>query len=193
MGGRRIALVAAATLAVLSGRAGAQTLNPGPPGPFVVDVRGASSGVPSGLDFTPGLTTGATVPTRGFGAGIGGHVYLVRIGPARMGIGADVMVVRGSTADVSSTLTTVAPQLSLNFGTSDGWSYLSAGPGVARYRLDPGLSSSVRSVNFGGGARWFLGPRLGIGFDVRVHKLRAGELTPSATAASVAVGLSLKS
>ena len=171
----------------------AQTLNPGPPGPYVIDVRGVTSGVPTGEAFYPGLPTGAGVPTRGFGVNVGGHVYPLQIGPARLGLGADVLVARGSTPDASSRLTTVAPQLSLNFGTSDGWSYLSAGLGAAHIRLDPGASAVVRSVNVGGGARWFLGPRLGIGFDLRFHRVAAsGSETPASTAVSAAVGFSLK-
>ena len=175
----------------------AQTLTPGPPGPFVIDVRVVTSGVPGGPAFYPGLPDGATVPTRGFGGDVGVHIYPLQLGPGRLGLGADVMLARGSTADARSTLTTVAPQLSLNFGTSDGWSYLSAGVGAARIRLAPGAgSATVRSVNVGGGARWFLGPRLGVGFDVRVHTMAAGgdvgSETPASTAVSAAVGLSMK-
>jgi hypothetical protein len=172
---------------------GAQSLNPGPPGPFVVDVRGATSGVPSAAGFFPSLPSGAIVPGRGFGGAAGAHVHLLPIGSARLGLGADVMFVRGTTPDATSTLLTVAPQVSVNFGTSDGWSYLSAGIGAARLAFEPGdVAERVRSINFGGGARWFLGPRLGIGFDVRVHRMAAGDATPSASAVSLGVGLSVK-
>jgi hypothetical protein len=54
------------------------------------------------------------------------------------------------------------------------------------------VSDTVRSINWGGGARWFLGPHLGIGFDVRVHHLAGSEVLPKATAVSAAAGLSLK-
>ena len=173
--------------------AGAQSLTPGPPGPYVVDVRGATSGVPSAAGFFPSLPSGAVVPGRGFGGLAGAHVYLLPIGPARLGLGADVMFVRGTTPDATSTMATIAPQVSVNFGTSDGWSYLSAGVGTARLAFDPGdVSERVRSINLGGGARWFLGPRLGIGFDVRLHRMAAGESTPSASAVSLGVGLALK-
>jgi hypothetical protein len=191
---RWIQTAVALTLACMHASAAhAQTLNPGPPGPFVFDLRGATSGVPGGAAFFPSVPAGALVPTRGFGGSIGGHVYTLSVGPARVGLGVEVMAVRGTTSDARSTLVTVAPQLSANFGTADGWSYLSAGVGAARVRLDPGDGSDiVRSVNVGGGARWFLGPRLGIGFDVRMHRLAPGQTTPSATALSVAAGLSLK-
>ena len=174
----------------------AQTLNPGPPGPFAIDVRAVSTGVPTGEAFYPGLPPDAAVPTRAFGMNVGGHLYPFGFGPVRLGFGADVMIARGSTADVTSTLTTVAPQLSANFGTADGWSYLSAGVGAAHVRFEPGVSATVRSINAGGGARWFLGPHFGISFDVRFHMMAAGGDTgaeiPATTSVSLAVGLSVK-
>jgi hypothetical protein len=193
--GRRLASWVALGF-VLEASVAAQTLAPGPPGPFVLDVRLVTSGVPSGEAFYAGLPEGATVPTRGFGVNVGGHVFPLGIGPARLGFGADVMIARGSTVDASATLTTVAPQLSANFGTADGWSYLSAGVGAARVSVDPGVSATVRSINAGGGARWFLGPHLGIGFDVRFHMMAAGEDSvveiPETTSVSLAVGVSVK-
>ena len=171
----------------------AQSINPGPPGPFVFDIRGATSGIPSSDALFPDLAVGELVPTRGFGGSIGGHVYAIQIGPTRLGFGADVMLVRGSTSGVSSTFLSVDPQLSLNFGTSEGWSYLSAGVGPARVNGNPaGVSDTVRAINWGGGARWFLGPHFGVGFDVRVHNLAASAVLPKATALSAAVGISMK-
>jgi len=59
-------------LAIVSAHdAAAQSLNPGPPGPFVFDARGVVSGIPNSEAFVPpGLTT-ATIPSRGFGGGVG--------------------------------------------------------------------------------------------------------------------------
>jgi hypothetical protein len=170
----------------------AQSINPGPPGPFVFDLRAATSGVPSSNELFPELAVGESVPTRGFGGSIGGHLYPIQIGPTRLGIGADVMLVRGSTPGVSSTFLSVDPQLSVNFGTSEGWSYLSAGVGPARVKGNPGVSDTVRAFNWGGGARWFLGPHFGVGFDVRVHNLAASQVLPKGTAVSAAVGISMK-
>jgi hypothetical protein len=189
-------LIALWSVAFSSGRADAQSLNPGPPGPYVVDVRGAMSGVPTDPEYFPSLSAGEAVPGRGFGATVGGHVYAFRIGPGRLGFGADVMIARGSTEDVSTTLRTIAPQVSFNFGTSDGWSYLSGGVGTARVTVDPGSSQSVRATSLGGGARWFLGPHFGVGFDARFHWLakggEAGSETPASTAFAIAVGVSFK-
>jgi hypothetical protein len=120
-------------------------------------------------------------------------VYAIRIGPGRLGFGADLMFVRGTTVDVTTTFSAVDPQLSFNFGTSDGWSYLSGGVGAARVNVDPtGLSESVRTFNWGGGARWFLSPHVGIGFDIRVRHLAAGDVVPKGVSVAGAVGLSLK-
>ena len=188
-------LLLAFTLVALapSAQAAAQALNPGPPGPFVFDIRGATSGIPSSEAFVPDPETTATIPTRGFGGSAGVHVYAIQIGPARLGAGVDVLYARGTTVDAISTLTSVDPQLSLNFGTSDGWSYVSAGVGVTGVDAEPSdISESVRSINWGGGVRWFLSPHLGVGFDVRIRHLSAGDVLPKNTSVAVAVGLSLK-
>jgi hypothetical protein len=182
--------VAAVVLAV---RAEAQSLNPGPPGPFVIDVRGVTSGVPHSEALFPELPAGASVPTRGFGIGVGAHVYAIRLGPARFGLGVDAMWARGSTPDASSRLFTADPQISINFGTSDGWSYLSAGAGVASVNANPGaISDKVSTINWGGGARWFLGPHLGVGFDIRIRTFKAGDFTPKGTSVAIGAGVSMK-
>ena len=71
--------------------------------------------------------------------------------------------------------------MSANFGTRDGWSYLSAGVGIASVATEaadvmPGENESgrLRAVNFGGGARWFITARLAFGFDLRAHPIAAG-------------------
>ena len=178
---------------LLTTRTEAQSLTPGPPGPFVFDVRGVTSGIPSSEAFVTDSTGVVSLPTRGFGVGFGGHVYAIQLGPGRIGVGADLSFARGTSEDVKTSFSSLDPQVSFNFGTADGWSYLSAGLGVAWVSVDPGgLSESVRSINWGGGARWFLGPHFGIGFDIRVRTLAAGELVPKGTSVAAAVGLSLK-
>lgn len=173
--------------------AASQSINPGPPGPFVFDARGVVSGIPASEAFVPPDITTATIPARGFGGSLGGHVYAIRLGPGRFGIGADLTFARGTSVDVQTTLSSVDPQLSFNFGTSDGWSYLSAGIGAVRIKSEPaGLSESVQAFNWGGGARWFLNQHFGIGFDIRVRMLSAGDVVPKSTSVAAAVGLSLK-
>ncbi|HVQ17299.1 MAG TPA: outer membrane beta-barrel protein [Vicinamibacterales bacterium] len=181
------------TMFVLVSGAHAQSLNPGPPGPFVFDLRALTTNLPSDEVLFPELAADATVPARGFGGSAGGHVYAFQIGPGRLGLGVDVLFARGSTVDANSSMTSVDPQISMNFGTSEGWSTLSAGVGVTRISADPGgVSESVRSINWGGGARWFITPHLGIGFDIRIHHLAAGDVLPKSTAVSIGAGLSLK-
>ena len=189
----RFALALVLTAFGATAPAMAQSLTPGPPGPFVFDIRGVTGGIPGSETLFSGLPAGSSVPTRGFGGNAGGHVYAFRIGPARLGVGIDVSFARGSSDDASATFVAVDPQVSFNFGTSDGWSYLSAGVGAARVSADPvNLSDTVRSLNWGGGARWFLGPHLGIGFDVRIHHLAQSEVLPKSMAVSAGAGFALK-
>jgi len=201
---------------------------PSPPGPYVIDLRGATGGLPQSQAFYPIFPSGTTVAKRGFGIDAGAHVYPVRLGFARLGLGVDVTWLRGtaatvltstestgigtgtgssagdvgatpagaagatgstaaadgtatpitSTIDVTTTARYVSPQVSVNFGTHDGWSYLSGGvdvgsvssrsTGTAALSHDSGTKTGA---NFGGGARWFLGEHLGVGFDLRFHRL----------------------
>ena len=176
---------------LMGSRVEAQSLAPGPPGPYVVDVRGATNGIPASPGLYPGLGDQFTVPARGFGFDVGGHVYLFNLGPARLGLGVNVMHVRGTTTDADATFQTVAPQLSFNFGTSDGWSSLSLGAGTARVKAVATGSSSA--INAGGGARWFMSRHLAVGFDIRVHRIAAdGDIMGKSTQVSASVGLSLK-
>lgn len=169
----------------------AQGLTPGKPGPFVIDVRGVTSGIPASPGLYPDLGDQFVVPARGFGFDVGAHIYLFSLGPARLGIGANYIEVRGTATDADATLETIAPQLSFNFGTSDGWSYLSVGAGTARVNAVASASSSA--INAGGGARWFLKRHLAVGFDVRFHMIAAdGDTMGKSTQVSASVGLSLK-
>lgn len=189
----RLPLALLLVAVILPADAASQSLNPGPPGPFVFDVRGVVSGIPASQAFVPPGVTSATIPARGFGGGIGGHVYAIQLGPGRLGVGADFTFARGTSVDVQTTFASVDPQLSFNFGTSDGWSYLSAGISAVRIESEPvGLSESVQAINWGGGARWFLNQHFGIGFDIRVRHLSAGDVLPKGTSVAAGVGLSLK-
>lgn len=219
-------VLAAVVLCVTASTARAQGIAPRPPGPFVVDLRGATSGVPSAAEFYPPIDDNAdddqelVVPARGYGFEIGAHVYPFRLGPARVGLGVAFGRVRATavsalpddaagdgadgddeaaepaTVDVIARGQTLAPQVSFNFGTSDGWSYLSVGYGGAAFRTRVGSeereTKGLSALNFGGGARWFFTDHLGVGFDVRWHKVAAGDTTPATTMFAAAVGLSVK-
>jgi hypothetical protein len=166
---RRGPAVAATVLtACLAAPAMAQGPVPDPPGPYVVDVRAAFG--------------------RGLGVDLGAHVYAGHAGAARFGIGAAYLRLPGdSDADADPAadpngITAFAPQLSLNFGSSAGWSYLSAGYG--RGRVGAGDWGSAASA--GGGARWFLTGHAAVGFDLRYHRL------PDDRVFVMAVGVSVK-
>jgi hypothetical protein len=177
---------------LLGSQAEAQSLTPGPPGPtFVIDLRGSTSGIPTSIGLYPTVPEGGSVPSRGFGYDVGGHVYLFNLGPARLGLGANVIGVRGTATDATATMNILAPQLSFNFGSSDGWSYLSAGAGTARVKA--GETGSSSAINAGGGARWFLKRHIAVGFDVRWFNIAAdGETMDASTVFAASVGFSVK-
>lgn len=167
---------------------------------FVVDIRGASVGLPSIEGWTPVVPEGTQVPSRSLGIEAGAHVYVARFRVVAIGLGATWLTGRGKFSpppepetpttpppartipDVTTRLTSIAPQLSLNFGHSLGWSYLSAGLGRTRVESEAVLPSSMiqftprdsdwtKTLNFGGGARWFINDRIGVTLDLRWHKL----------------------
>jgi hypothetical protein len=210
---------------------------PSTPGPYVIDIRAPMSGLPSTAAFLPFLPPDALVPKRGFGLALGGHVYVARLGLARVGVGVDLIRVRGTAVspapatttttttsttppasagsvlsagdriDVTTTMTAIVPQVSFNFGTRDGWSYLSGGFGAAALRTAasgtplgplPGTVTLVRdagrtgAINYGGGARWFIRGRLAVGFDLRFHRLNGIGTRPSTRLTVLSAGLSVR-
>ena len=74
----------------------AQPAGPAVPGPYVFDIRASMTGLPKSGGFYPVLPVGTLVPRRGFGLDVGGHVYPGSLGRARLGIGVDVVRVRGT-------------------------------------------------------------------------------------------------
>ena len=183
------------------------------PGPYIIDLRGAMSGAPSGVSFYPPVPVDTLAPKRAFGFGIGAHVYPFQLGVARVGFGIDAMRVRGAATSVNNiaaatTVSTLAPQISFNFGTREGWSYLSGGYGTAQTHVDVDVPAQpaippatvgtpagtftrerrAGSINVGGGARWFLREHVAVGFDVRFHRLRE----PSTRIVGLSVGMSLR-
>ena len=166
------------------------------PGPFVFDLRGVMSGLPTSPEFYPAVGPNTLVPERGFGVEAGVHVFPLSWGPARFGIGASFYRTRGSISGTSAVLTGIAPQVSANFGTRDGWSYLSAGYGPMRAETtlagdSKTLESSLNGINLGGGARWFLSRHLATTFDLRFF-LVSGDATPSATLFAASAGFAIR-
>jgi hypothetical protein len=168
-----------------------------PPGPFVIDVRGVISGfTPTAAVGAPFALTKTQLPNRGLGFDLGAHVYPLRRRHITLGIGANWLNVRGSKVPdplvlpndptVKEKFQTLAGQLSLNFGSSDGWSYISGGLGSSRRTIQvfpvtqsgstvtPPTDTTVtaqgarsKTINYGGGARWFASSHIAFGFDLR--------------------------
>jgi hypothetical protein len=181
--------------------------------PFVADVRVASSGLPNEPGWTPAVPNGTLAPTRGPGIELAAHLQVLRFRAVAVGLGASWLVARGTAQppepttpappttipDVTTKVTAFAPQVSLNFGHSLGWSYLSAGLGRTKTESEatlvgatfpPRQSDWVKTLNYGGGARWFITDHFGVGFDVRWHKLSlvaASATHPGAPRASLFV------
>jgi hypothetical protein len=203
-----------------------------PPGPYAIDVRATTGSLPQDASFFPPAPTGTPIPTASLGFDVGGHVYFFHLGPARVGLGANLIRVGGEASPpapsgsgssppprptVPSMQTRVrmfTPQLSFNFGSSRGWSYLSAGVGqiavsTTRSEFATGSDSTapvtpartqetaaLQTINVGGGARWFNGEHLAFSFDVRFHKARGrteeGISTVPVTLITASAGISLK-
>lgn len=194
-----------------------------PIGRFVADLRGASAGLPAAPGWTPLVPAGTELPSRALGLEMGAHVYAVRVRRLALGLGATWLLARGTTTpptpagttpaaianpEVTTRLSSVAPQVSLNFGHALGWSYLSAGLGRTRVASEAAGSTSIqwtpresgwtKTLNFGGGARWFINDHLGVGFDLRWHKVSIVPASgthpgaPRASLVSAGVGISLK-
>jgi hypothetical protein len=206
---RRVAMAALLGLS-LCVPAAAQTPSTDRPGPYVIDVRGATISLPQDPGFYPPVSSTTAVPSRGWGIDAGAHVYPLQLGAARLGIGGMLLRARGTVSfesqpAVAALVTTVTPQVSVNFGSRAGWSYLSAGFGRATIttRIAASGTSPARivdsgarsSINVGGGARWFTRSHLAFTFDVRFHMVRAGgdvTATPGTTLLGVSAGISLR-
>ena len=145
---------------VLAGSAtAAQAQGSDAPGPYVVDLRAGAGALPRAAGLFPDVPSGTLVATAGLAFDAGGHIYLIRIGPARVGIGAGFARVSGKTSSellpsgsgssialpsVRTRITAIAPQLSFNFGSAEGWSYISAGFGPAKARTTTSAFTTVR-------------------------------------------------
>lgn len=164
-----------------------------PIGPFVVDLRGAFTrlGGDAQLAASRGIPP-EQLPSLGVGLEAGAHWYPLRLKRVTFGLGASWLSVRAATSpDLEKTPAAVAmvtrftalnPQVSFNFGSQRGWSYISGGILTSVLSLDrrdairrpsPGL----KTINYGGGARWFAKPHLAFSFDVRFYAVNPAVAT----------------
>jgi hypothetical protein len=171
--------------------AAAQQKEPLPP--FAADFRGAFArhktepSVATDLGVAP-----ANLPGRSFGLVGGAHVYPLRGHKVTLGLG-NVVIARGSrtletVADdpaaapvkgptVRRHFTAISPEVSLNFGHRNGWSYVSGGMfGRSKLYLEradtPAVSPPYRkTLNYGGGARWFTTDHVAFSVDFRWYSV----------------------
>ena len=196
--------------------------DPPPPIPlFAFDLHATVPQFPSDdplLALSRGMNV-AELPGSGLGVQLGVHMYPLRLRAVTFGVGGELAIGRArqapSTAATTASnvtalrpteerLTSLSPQLSLNFGNGSGWSYLSAGLGLSTWAIEPeGLtdyppnSDRVKTVNFGGGGRWFIKPHLAFSFDVRFYAINPGAVdlyppTPRTRLLIIGAGISVK-
>ena len=194
---------------------------------FAADLQGAWVGLPTAEGWVPRVSAPTPLPGRAWGVAGGATAYPLKWGVMTLGLGVSMHTGKSTsdaltsttgsgatektvptTTTVTTQITSLLPQLSINFGHKLGWSYLSAGYGKSKV-----VSSSEKfgttpaqtvpeawnaAINFGGGARWFMKPHLGAGFDVRFTKLSSrGEtaVLPSAKRTqmlTISVGISIQ-
>lgn len=183
---------------------------------FVVDLHGSTVGFKNSAAVADGLGVAAVdLPGRGFGGDIAVQVYPLALGGVTFGLGGSVSLSRSSAqlsdattafapgSGIAVRFTAYSPQLSFNFGSGGGWSYISGGLGVSKlaYSIDgTALDTSPRrkTINYGAGARWFLRDHLAFSLDVRAYAINPvaasadAKASPRMTLVVVAAGVSFK-
>lgn len=168
-----------------------------PIGPFVVDARAVLARFKALPVVAAELGVEADdLPTRGLGLVVGGHFYPLRSRGWALGVGGELLLTaRGSRTiaavaedgpdgpTVLSRMTAVSPQVSLNFGRREGYSYVSGGLGWATFTTElqdspvGEAATRPRTINYGGGARWFTKKHLAFTLDLRFYAVRPQEPT----------------
>jgi hypothetical protein len=194
---------------------------------FAIDLHAATVGLPQAEGWVPEVSADTALPGRTLtGLSGGATVYPFRAGLITFGVGASLIAGNGTsesltivsgtgetattrvTPAVHTSIISLVPQVSINFGHKLGWSYLSAGLGRSRVSSfseavgpTPGTEAAAawnQALNFGGGARWFMRPRLGAGFDVRFIKLSSRSATATSAGAkrtqmwNISAGISIQ-
>ena len=169
-----------------------------PVGPFAADARIAIPRFKQDVSVASSIGVDSlTMPTRGLGLVFGAHWYPVHRGRVTLGLGGELLMSRASkTPDadddatdgappaetpptVNTRFSSVSPQVSLNFGSNRGWSYLTGGLGWGAFsteRDDAPVAdgdSRPRILNYGGGARWFAKEHLAFTLDLRFYAVAA--------------------
>jgi hypothetical protein len=221
----KTALACAAAAICLTARP-AVAQEPPPPIPhFVVDLHGVFPNFPVNQALADSRGLGPSglseLPGRAFGGDFAVHVYPFKWRAITFGIGARVMAARATNEPqvipdqpttlvaVTEKLASVGPEISFNFGTGSGWSYLSGGISASRWSIIPKLPDGtdappqppdeerLKTITYGAGARWFAKPHVAFSFDARFYSIRAGTAgdlpaSPRATLFVIGAGISIK-
>jgi len=167
------------------------------------------------------------LPGAGLGVQAAVQIHLLKVKAVTFGIGAEVATghasqtpANGATSSTgvplrpaSERFSTFAPQLSFNFGNGNGWSYISGGIGYSHWELTPegavppdvaaGVQAAnaepLKTINYGGGARWFVKKHLAFSLDVRFYAINPGTPylpptlgSPRTTLLIIGAGVSVK-
>ena len=191
----RVLTIIAAALAQPAVVLGQQP-EPKPIGPVALDVRVAFPRFKSLPGVADPLDVNATdLPGHGMGLIFGVHWYAARLKVITLGLGGELLVSRGSRnikparegdpdgPAVKTRFSSLSPQISLNFGKREGWSYVSAGLGSGVFETEredrplPDGSTRAKILNYGGGARWFPKKHMAVSLDLRFYAVSPQDAT----------------
>jgi hypothetical protein len=192
-------------------------------GPFVVDFHATVPKFPtSPLLATSHDVVSAELPGHGLGIQAGGQLYFFRFRAVTFGFGGEYAASRArksppdtqptAQSDATTALRSteerfrsVGTSLSFNFGTGNGWSYISGGIGQSTWSIIPEGRDAfpsdlahLKTINYGGGARWFAKAHLAFSFDVRFYAINPGPASvdfpgsPRTTLMVIGAGVSVK-
>ena len=171
-------------------------LPPDPKPPFVLEARAGWPGISRDRTVAAALGVPAEeMPGRGPVVVFGAQLMFPRRTLVALGVGGEMLFFRSTNTIEPATPTGspgpvlrnrwshVSPQVFLNFGSGGGWSYVTGGVGWSKLTMEreddpqpPG--ERVRTLNYGGGAKWFAKKHLALTFDVRFYSISAQEALP---------------
>jgi hypothetical protein len=209
----RVALL----LLLLAGLARSASAQEPPPriGPVVVDVHASLPRFPDdpALAQSRGMSV-LELPGSGMGMQVGLHLYPLKWKAITFGVGGELVLSRATQTPAAGVanvrpseerFVSLAPQLSFNFGSGNGWSYISGGIGQSTWAVTPegqegfpADTDRLKTINYGGGARWFMKSHLAFSFDVRVYAINPGisyfglPASPRTALLIIGAGVSLK-
>jgi hypothetical protein len=189
---RHVIVMAAAVLLLASA---ARAQDPPPRIPLIaLDLHGTLPFFPKNEELA--RSRNLVFPYELPGTGLGAHgaltLYPLKWKAVTFGVGIDAAVGRASRSaetyrPTTETFAHIAPEISFNFGNGNGWSYISGGLGPSVWSIaadgEPPLAANterLKTINYGGGARWFIKPHLAFSLDVRFYAINPSTPDPVA-------------